>query len=335
MRRVIHLLDHGTNPPTRKLITVLAEGLKPDHPATILTIGRGGDLRGVWTASLHLRAQAGGALIHTWSIPALLAAALAGDRAIIHGVVTEMSAGGWNWLRWIGRRSDVTVVLTSEAAREFAIGRGIGREKCRVIRPGLECSKGVRDEALREKLRLSPDDFVILAPGESTRSARHSLAVWTAAILYELDPRWKLLIWGRGDQAAGARRLGLRTGHPELIRIAPQWECAQLMNVADVALITALPVAPGPPLAQCMAAGLPIVGTENEILTDRSNALLNNNDSPRELAQKLMEIRADAELRSMLGRMAQSDAVELFDSQKFLDQYAEVYSGLSVVSPRS
>jgi glycosyltransferase involved in cell wall biosynthesis len=77
------------------------------------------------------------------------------------------------------------------------------------------------------------------------------------------------------------------------------------------------------------------VGTENEILTDRSNALLNNNDSPRELAQKLMEIRADAELRSMLGRMAQSDAVELFDSQKFLDQYAEVYSGLSVVSPRS
>jgi hypothetical protein len=48
-----------------------------------------------------------------------------------------------------------------------------------------------------------------------------------------------------------------------------------------------------------------------------------------------MEIRADAELRSMLGRMAQSDAVELFDSQKFLDQYAEVYSGLSVVSPRS
>jgi glycosyltransferase involved in cell wall biosynthesis len=77
------------------------------------------------------------------------------------------------------------------------------------------------------------------------------------------------------------------------------------------------------------------VATENEILADRSNALVNGNDSPRELAQKLMEIRADSELRSMLGRMARSDAVELFDSQKFLDQHAEVYSGLSVLGARS
>ena len=258
---------------------------------------------------------------------------LASKARIIYTPPPELRSVAARWANWLCRRRNLTAVFSDEYSRARAIAAGFNPAHCRLIPPGV-CPPPPHDRAaVRRRLGLSDDDFVVLAPGESTQRARHSLAIWTLAILYETDHRWKMLAWGKGPLRRELSRMATRLKARDTLHTAENWKFDDILPAADAALITASPGAAVLPTALCMAAGIPIAATPNETLTNRRNALVIEGDSPRAAAQALLELRSDNALRASLAGQAQTDAAAKFAMDRFVEDPTKKM--LSLCPPRS
>lgn len=343
MTRVLHLTDARPDFQTGRGVRSLAENPGEGFAADVRRVGRGGDWGHVAAAVVGLRrdrraAGAGFDLVHAWGVRALTVAAL----GTVAPVVFSPAAGeglrpnDLRWLRAVMAYRDVQVVCPTSTRRRMLVERGVPLGRCHLIRPGVEFARvrRRRDAALRRSLGLGDDDFVLLAPGESTRAAHHELAAHAASILHVLDERYKLLLWGRGDQLARAAAMGRKLNQPGLVRVAEQRlgravEFEELLPAADAVLVAARGAVATLPIAICMAAGLPIVSTVTytvaELLEDRHTALMVPQPKPRLLARRVLDLRADPQLQWHVADVARTEAYEFFSHSRFLNQYRAAY----------
>jgi glycosyltransferase involved in cell wall biosynthesis len=313
MSGLAHLLDHDADYQTRRLCEALAASRIQDITQTIKVIGR----HQVISAARWLSQTRGIGVVHAWGINGLKATVLAGCRSVVYSRVPEARACPPGWLTWLANRRRVTVIgEVSPHPSPLPEYRERGQE-------------GRSPSLIRQELGLSDDDFVILAPGESTRGARHEIAVWSVTMLHELNPRWRLLVWGRGTQAESVIRLAERLGLPQLLCLAPQAEFEQLPALADVALVTATPSAATLPIAMVMAGGIATVATMNSPAAKWVGEGGTVEDAPRAIAQKLIDIRANALMRQDLACASRERAGELFSWVRFLGEHAELYRKVS------
>jgi glycosyltransferase involved in cell wall biosynthesis len=240
----------------------------------------------------------------------LIAGAIVDRRPLVFSPPPQLSRRALAWARWIARRRDVQMICSSGAqSKRFSSG-----EDCHGIPLALPNPAPVVADAatLRRRLGLAPDDFVVLTLGESTPQARHELALWTVAIVHELDERWKLLSWGRGAQAPKLHRLSLQLHRPRLLCLGIDFEFDQLLPAADAAVVTAGEFSATLPAAMCMAAGIPMVEFEPQ--------------APRAGAQKLLDLSSDPRLRQTLGESARNQAAKFLDFDRFVEQHRQVYA---------
>jgi glycosyltransferase involved in cell wall biosynthesis len=321
MNQAVQLLDLNADFQTRELAGLLADD-------GAVTIGRGGDQPDMPSAARWLKRQPATA-IHAWGFKPLIVAAMANAGPIVFTPQLPISPAAAKWLLKIYRKRDVNVVCPNAELRSALCLRGVAPDKCHVIPPGADGEIGVSRAEARAALNLTDADFVVLAPGESTHSAGHALSLWTAAILHELSPNWKLLVWGRGPKAAALRSMARRLGRPQLLRRCNLWEFSDLLPAADAALVTGDADVAMLPIAMCMAAGLPIVSTPRQPLEDHRNALIAADAQPRTLAQRLLELQSNADLRRTLSDIARADAARLFNMEQFKQRHSELYQSVT------
>ena len=134
-------------------------------------------------------------LIHAWGRRALIAAALGAAVPIVFSPDRFPTRRDVRLVRAILSARDLHVTAATDSIRRAFVTRGVSIDRCHLVRPGVEFGKihRRRDPKLRDALGLNPDDYVILACGESTRQAAHKLAVWATTVLHVLDPRNRLL----------------------------------------------------------------------------------------------------------------------------------------------
>jgi glycosyltransferase involved in cell wall biosynthesis len=270
----------------------------------------------------------------------LALAAVAGASRLVFSPRPHPSPAAIRWAYAVRAYRDVTVVAPSAGAQRAFLRREVPVERCHVVRPGVDFSKvnRRRDAGLRSALGIGPDDFVILAPGESTIDANHRLATWTASILRVLDPRVRLLLWGRGPMADQAAGLGAKLGQPNMVvraeeRLGRRVPFESLLPATDAALVTATGPAAALPVAVCMAAALPIVATAEptvaELLEDRHTCLMVPQPRARLLAERMLTLREDPSLQWRVSDTARAEAYEHWSLTRFLAEWREVYAGLS------
>src|SRR6185312_14482037 len=221
------------------------------------------------------------------------------------------------------------------AERDACLSYGIPAARCHVIRPGVSMAavEQQRREELRGRLGIGREDFVLLAPGESSYASDHRLAVHVASILHVLNRTFRVLLLGRGPQAASATELGRRLDQPRVVIRADQVlgdrvEFEEVAPAADVALVTARQIAPVMPWAMCMAAGLPIVSADGrqarEVFADAAASV--ESPGPRTLANRVLALSEDPAQARCLGQMAAMRAKELFGRERFIDEYHALYA---------
>ena len=107
------------------------------------------------------------------------------------------------------------------------------------------------------------------------------------------------------------------------------WQAA-LVHCADIALISATGPVATQPIAQCMAARLPIVATTTpqvaELVEDRHTALLVRDPSPRQLARRVLDLADDPKLRARLVDRARAEAYDFFPISRFVDEWRTLFS---------
>lgn len=338
MTRLLHLLGRAPDYQTEHTLRALQQNAGAEHDVTVRIVGPGGAYANPLQAVIGLRREAAAFdVVHAWDGSAMTAAALAGARRIIFSPPPAFRGRGIDWVRFAMRWRDVRIVCTTAAQQNRFVAGGIPAGRCRLVRPPVEVRRApvARDAGLRLRLGIGEDDFVLLAPGESTRPAAHERAVWTGSILHVIDERYKVLLWGRGERAEAAAGLGRKLRQPGLVVVAEQALGRQvgfekLLPAADAMLVTARgPVSPLP-VALAMAAGVPIVCPATSAVAELAAgggpvALTTPADSPRLLAQRVLDLRADAKLRERVIESARAAARERFDFGRFLDQYQELY----------
>jgi glycosyltransferase involved in cell wall biosynthesis len=346
MIRVLHLLDRH---PDYSSQTAVAQLTREPSSADIITVGRGGTYTNPWIGTLRLRQRGAPCdLIHAWGMQPLTTAALGSNRPIVFSPNRYPTSSDLRWLRAVMSVRDVHVVCDSDTLRRGFVEKGVPIEHCHLIRPGVDFAlvnrRRTDTEALREKLGFGPEAVIVLACGECVRGSNQQATILTATVLNVYDPKFKLLVWGRGPITQGSRRFASLMLPRNFIRFGTSWlgkgiMFEQLLPLASAMFITADHPVPTLPIATAMAAGVPIVAvvspTVAELLEDRHTALMHFEPRARILARKALEIvEEDAHLRWKLTDTARSEAYEYFSMTRFVSQmnslYEQVVSGKSV-----
>jgi glycosyltransferase involved in cell wall biosynthesis len=338
MVHVIHLTPAEPDFQTQRCLDYLMNDLGDGFSSTQLSLGSGGDFHHSFSAALQLRRIEfpQDPIVHAWGNSAFGAAALAGACRIIFSPLADAPGRPDGWMRMILRYPPIQVVFPTEAMRREFLWQGWQANRCQVIPPVLNLDRfpAPHDGSLRQRLGFNDGDFVALVPGESARNAADRIAAWAISILHVIDPRFRLLAWGRGPTADGLVRFGRRLHQENLVTLAERRlggpiEFEALTAAADAVLVPAEGFTPSLPLCACMAAGLPIVANAGpdvaELLDDDVNALIVPKATPKTLAQAVWRIKEDPALARRLGDSARDKARKINSLQRFLEQWRDLY----------
>lgn len=228
--------------------------------------------------------------------------------------------------------------FVAHTAREFAaiIARGIARDRCAIIRPGVDFGEIGRTDraALRATMQLSPDDraVLLLPPNEVATGVR--FAAWSALLAERAFPRLRLLVPEGGSQVRRVVRLATATDRRRIVHeTRDQFSLAELLAACDVACYLPEQDAPCGVVAWAMASRRPIlasaVACTTELLAHGHNAWLCRPADPRDGARRLLEILdspAEVETRT---RAAHAQAFSVFSRQRMVEQYDSLYSNIA------
>jgi glycosyltransferase involved in cell wall biosynthesis len=344
MIRVMQLSPASADFQTRRSLEHLAVGLGSDLQITRLTIGPGGDARNAFLAGMRIRRLPPSDLIHAWGSRALAAAVLGSGRRIIYTPDPKTEPKTNRWLRSAIRRSQLQIVCPTQFMQKQFSPLGIAPENSHVIPPTIEFDRVVAspNPSLRSELGLDKSAFVVLAPGESTRSAAHRLAVWAVSILHVMDSRFQILLEGRGEQLDALIRFAERARQPKLLTVANQRlgreiDLETLVSAADAAIVTADGNFPTLPVAVCMAAGLPIVcgagSAAAEILESGRTGMILPAIAPKAFSQSIWQLSKDAGLRQNLGQAARAESEKFASPLEFSDRWKNLYEKIADAHP--
>lgn len=278
-------------------------------------------------------------LLHTHLFHADVAGRLlarrCGVRRLVHSVhVAEKRWRPWHfgWSRWMAGRCD-RIVCVSQAVREFHGRRtGLSAEHYTVIVNGIDVAAYGHDGEARRRLRgqwgVADGDVVFAFVGRlDYQKGLDTLMAAMEPVMGRRDDVY-LVIAGQGPMRASAERFAARAGRR--VRLAGFVEDVRALYSAADALV--MPSRwEGLPLTavEAMAAGLPVAGTRVEglsevVLDGLTGVLVEAEDAPA-LAEAMLHLAGDAELRSRLGRSGRDRARESFSIEKNVAAHERLY----------
>jgi glycosyltransferase involved in cell wall biosynthesis len=212
------------------------------------------------------------------------------------------------------------LIAVSNAARRFHIAQGMDAERVITLYNGVDCERFMprsRNESRRRELGLSLEDFLILNVGQIGLRKGQGVLADAAVMLAGRLPNAHYLIAGQrcSDKRESwefeaniiAKLQSIGEGN-SLHLLGYRDDMPELMNAADVLVHPAKQEPLGRVLLEAAASGLPIIATDvggtREILRDRESAILVPPGDPQALADAILEMANDAELRSRLAETA-------------------------------
>jgi glycosyltransferase involved in cell wall biosynthesis len=230
------------------------------------------------------------------------------------------------------------VVAVGEAVRHALIANeGISAARIALIYNGVDLSpyrkSGTDRDAVRKELGLQPVDFALIQVARLDYLKDHVTAVKTLERVTRRQPNTHLILIGTGEeeskirQAIADRRLessvkllGLRTDVPRLLTAA---DCFLLTSISEGIPLT---------IIEAMAAGLPVVATRvggmSEVVVDGTTGLLSPAGADESLAEHILSLASDPELRRRLAQAGKERAFKFFSEDRMNAAYQRLYQEL-------
>jgi glycosyltransferase involved in cell wall biosynthesis len=223
------------------------------------------------------------------------------------------------------------IISVGSQVRDDLLAVGIGtREKFTVVAPGVAKNKPVDRSEARRELSLPDEAMVILFIGRITQIKRPDRLLEAFALVLKRAPEAILVIVGEGELFENTKEAAKKFG--ESVRMLG-WrsDLPVLFGSADVAILTSdnegMPVT----LIEASMAGVPCVvtdvGSAREVVLDGSTGFVVSLD-PAEVADALLKLFADKDLREQMGTMAGEHAYYNFGTDRLISDHARIYQGL-------
>ncbi|HNB35752.1 MAG TPA: glycosyltransferase [Anaerolineales bacterium] len=224
-----------------------------------------------------------------------------------------------------------TLVASSARTRNNAIEVGVQPERITTIYNAIMPFDVVHidRESVRAKIGLKKDEVFFLAVGRLVYEKGHEFLIEAMAEVAKVDTHAIAGICGAGplkDQLqAQIEKLDLQT-HMKLLG---QWDSIpEILAAADVFVLPSrwegLPMA----LLEGMMAGLPVIATRvegvDEVVRPGEHGLLVPLESPRELAQAILQLSRSPQDRQRMGAAARERVLSSYTTDRMCAAYLQV-----------
>ena len=239
--------------------------------------------------------------------------------------------------RW-SLRGTYRMVTVCRPFADKLVSLGVPREKITIlhnsVQPFVTPAQEQVDQ-LRHSLAFADDEAVILSVGRLSLEKGHADLLRAGAALAARPeaPRFRIVIVGDGPERDALLRLASQLGMDKQVTLAgfqrdtkPYYALATLVAVPSHS--------EGSPnvVLEAMAAGVAIVanavGGVPEILDEGVTGLMVPARNPNAMAQGLMRVLSDAELRKRLGAAAQTQASSDYTPQAYTRRLVGFYCNL-------
>jgi len=307
------------------------------------------------TASVAVYAARGEIdIVHTGSTPraAVLGwtiARAAGAKLLLHCLQrVEQQAGVRRDVEiQMLRRADRLVAASSYLAADLVRSAGVSPHKLDVVMHGTDIERfrpgGADGRKIRAELGIPTDVPLALQLGRLVPDKRAEDFVQALAIARQTVPNLHGLLVGWEHPAPFPpyrtyrqmlESISATAGLNGSLVLAPSRpDTPALMAAADMLVhpcdVDVLPLV----VAEAMAAGLPVIAADAggipEQVVDGETGLLVPPRSPSALAEKMVVLAQDPDLRRRLGEAGRARAKSLFTEQRVADEFAAVYARLA------
>ncbi|MCX6056663.1 MAG: glycosyltransferase family 4 protein [Chloroflexi bacterium] len=220
------------------------------------------------------------------------------------------------------------LVAVSERMHQIALLEGVKAERISVIQNGIQPMpfEGEHRLEVRKDAGIGADDPFLLSVGRLVHVKAHEVLVSAMPAVLKEFPNAKVGICGdgvlRGDLEAQIKSLGLE-GAVKLF--GEQNNVAKFLSSADVFILPSrsegLPIA----LLEAMSAGLPVIATKlegvGEVVLEGVHGLFAPVDNPEALAEVILKLLRDQDLREHIGAAAKQHVNESYSLDRMGKQY--------------
>jgi len=228
------------------------------------------------------------------------------------------------------------VVSVSYQLRDTHAARtGFPAKRIQVIHNGVDATRFRADKASRAKARqelgLADDDFCIGCVGNLTAVKDHLTVLRALEMVDSHWRNWHLVLIGDGPKLADLQ---------SFIANCPGWNkrisflgrcqrVPEMLNAFDVYVLSSLTEGICNSLLEAMAAGLPVIATDTggnpEVVVDGESGLLFPVGDAQKLAELVMRLRDETNMRSSLAKAAERRMHEEFSMNAMIRQYDDLY----------
>lgn len=256
-------------------------------------------------------------------------------------------------LVWLIAHLSARVLVMSDFIAAVFVRHGI-TNKLQVLYDGVNLADfdGVqRGAALREKLGIRPDQFVVgMSASLSATWKRHDVFIEMAALLAKRFPQMVFVVFGAQPQRYSNPAYNRPWQYYQSLRAMIQtsgletsfyWagfcnDIPAMMDALDVLVHPCDSEPFGRVAIEAMAAARPVVGPRRggiaESVRDQVTGLLVEPENPSAFADAVAILQADADRRALFAAQGRQRAADFFSIEKHLTEICQVYQ---TVKPRN
>jgi glycosyltransferase involved in cell wall biosynthesis len=238
--------------------------------------------------------------------------------------------------RWKYTGSGVNaIVAISKNIRNVMLQDGVPEAKIRLIYSGVDTHKFdhiVPDLSYRQHWQIPEEAIIVgtVAAFVAHKDYRNFLAA--AAIALKSNPRLHFVAVGDGIQMQIMKDLAIELGIAHKVCFTGfQDKVGSLLKAFDIFVIASKKEGLGTSVLDAMSVGLPVVGTRAggiaEMIEDGKSGLLVEARNSEALANAILKLAADEELRKHLGSNALK-RVQDFSKEQMVDDNIRLYEEL-------
>jgi len=158
--------------------------------------------------------------------------------------------------------------------------------------------------------------------------------VYAMAMVKKEAPGARLMLVGDGPDRHSVERLVSRLDlEEEVLLTGFRSDVANLLRCSDMVVLCSETESAPLTLLEGLSSGLPVVATSvggiPEIVEDGVNGFLVQPKCPEEIAEKILQLNADKDLRMRLGESARETVLERYTAERVVGQYLEIYDKIT------
>jgi glycosyltransferase involved in cell wall biosynthesis len=252
-----------------------------------------------------------------------------------HGIVDGIRPWREKLHAWmINHNLAQRIVAVSALTRQKLLEEGIQADRIVVISNGIMPVQveDVDRSRVRKEMGIGADDPFLLAVGRLVHSKAHENLIAAMPAVLKKFPDAKVGICGDGVLRSKLEEQIYSLGLLDSVKLLGQSDhVAKFLASADVfvmpSLWEGLPIA----LLEAMSAGLPIIATRvegvEEVVTEGEHGLLVPIGNIEALADAILRLLADPELRRKMGGACKAKVLAFYTADRMCEQYLNLMLG--------